>query len=301
MPKQPGWRYCDKCKALHWAGGELGVCPRGGQHQATPSYHYNVTMDDPSAPGQPDWRFCEKCKVLHWIGGKPGICPGSTPPGGPHLSTVSSKYTLTMDDPSALGQPDWRYCDNCKALHWWAGGELGVCPKGGQHQATPSGKYTLDADEIRPAGPPPQPSPPGPPATFPFTVSKKSKVGTGMFIETSVKVSNTGRIDGEMLLTTFQALEGFTGGSVFLLEDLSGNVLWHSNPYTGGVNAAGTKKKETHKVVVVVTFPTDLVARVKGLHTAQGRFPKEIWFRRCEELITVGKSVTEIIGKLEGA
>lgn len=134
---QGNWRYCAKCKGLHFWGNGAGPCPAGGKHVIQGSGNYNLVHDQ-SAPGQGNWRYCANCKGLHFWGNGPGICPA----GGNHVIQGSGNYIVVNLDPSAPGQSDWRYCKKCKGLHFWGNG-AGACPAGGNHVIEGSGNYTL--------------------------------------------------------------------------------------------------------------------------------------------------------------
>ena len=78
---QPGWRWCDKCSALHFgANTNLGNCAAGGEHRQGGTTDYQVFRDPAhtdEAVAQANWRNCKKCGCLFWAKNniRDGVCP----------------------------------------------------------------------------------------------------------------------------------------------------------------------------------------------------------------------------------
>jgi hypothetical protein len=93
---------------------------------------------------QDGWRWCRRCEGL-FFGGDPtkGACPAAQ--GAPHTDDASGNYVLAHNDPSAPGQPDWRWCSKCQGLFFGGNPTPGACPAtpGQPHLSTGSGNYTL--------------------------------------------------------------------------------------------------------------------------------------------------------------
>ena len=102
------------------------------------------------------WRRCKKCEGLVLTA---GFCPAN---GGPHnLGDLGlmNNYTLTVDDPTAKGQPGWRRCTHCQGLAYSKDGNpSGSCYYGGTHDYNdwksdpPVSNYTLVLDDSTTAG-----------------------------------------------------------------------------------------------------------------------------------------------------
>jgi hypothetical protein len=120
---QEGWRWCQKCEGLWFAGNlrvndPIGKCPADPfvsqdpapfGHSQTGSWHYFLLHDIPSSGELEDgWRWCKKCWGL-WHGrgnSHGGDCPADTrgeiltrSPGGTpeegHVNQGSWNYVLT--------------------------------------------------------------------------------------------------------------------------------------------------------------------------------------------------------------
>ena len=108
----PGWRYCDKCAVLFYAGdGDQGACAKGGRHSAA-----GLTFVVPSEPtdvaGQHEWRKCRKCKGMFFeLFPDRGVCPA----GGKH-EAQGARWVLPFEDFAGSRQSNWRFCRWCRAL-----------------------------------------------------------------------------------------------------------------------------------------------------------------------------------------
>jgi hypothetical protein len=133
MAYQGNWRWCNKCQVLCFAGGPVGPCQAGGDHDHTGSFNYVLILDDSSAPGQAGWKWCRKCQELCWSqSDRIGNCPA----GGAHDTSASGTYTLCG------GQENWRWCDKCQAMYF-AGNPAAPCPEGGTHNQGGSPAYAI--------------------------------------------------------------------------------------------------------------------------------------------------------------
>jgi hypothetical protein len=70
---QSGWRWCNKCSCLWYAGG-TGACAAGGVHQYSVSYNYFLFFNNTAdVRNQRGWAHCGQCRVLFY---------------GPHMSST---------------------------------------------------------------------------------------------------------------------------------------------------------------------------------------------------------------------
>ena len=108
---QPDWRFCAKCFAMFFHGGEVnGVCPAGGAHVPF-GFNFDLPHDFPeTVTAQRKWRFCQKCSVMYFDG-FPGF--GVCAKGGGH-NPNGFIFALPHDVPETPGtQKNWRFCSRC--------------------------------------------------------------------------------------------------------------------------------------------------------------------------------------------
>jgi len=101
---------------------------------------------------------------------------------------------------------------------------------------------------------------------LPLIAEKADNLGNSRKMVTSIKVSNTGRIDAETKISTKEVARGFHGSVVVLLIDEEGNTLFKSNPHTYGVDgiaipsATPSKRKEPWDE----NFSQDIIDKIRG-------------------------------------
>jgi hypothetical protein len=135
---QAGWRWCNRCQGLSFAGGgEIGKCPAGGAHNHAGSYSYTLIRVSYAA-GQNGWKWCNKCQGLSFSG---NASQGACPAGGHHDHGGSADYCMLPGGNRSMCQRGWRWCDKCQGLAY-SGNGGGSCPAGGSHHF-PSGDYSL--------------------------------------------------------------------------------------------------------------------------------------------------------------
>ena len=144
---QPGWRWCEKCRALfHGPSRSGGVCPVDKRpHTATGSGDYHLPHTRTRHGGQTGWRWCDNCSGLYY-GQSPtaGRCPAT---GGEHnRQSGSSNYFLVSENSARdfTGQNDWRWCRKCEGCFYGPQAAQSTCPAGGNHDGSASGDYVLD-------------------------------------------------------------------------------------------------------------------------------------------------------------
>lgn len=141
--RQDGWRHCNKCRALYFAGNPGSVCPVSGEHSYDAGGNYTLSVDAANPKGQSHWRYCTKCHALFF-----GDSANSRCPKGPGLAHTSggSNYALMSASPGGVGQSGWAWCKNCAVL--WFNAPGSKCPaNGAAHVSTQSGDYQLHVTE----------------------------------------------------------------------------------------------------------------------------------------------------------
>jgi hypothetical protein len=147
------WRFCDKCKGLHFISNEdtpsYGRCPAGENHVATssPGYpagivvDYQIVMNNANAPGQHDWRWCSKCQGVFY---GPNQASSRCPAIGAHDGSASGNYSFVLNDPIAPGQQNWRWCQKCQGLFYGPNQGTSKCPADGfRHDGSMSANYAM--------------------------------------------------------------------------------------------------------------------------------------------------------------
>ncbi|GAA1869229.1 hypothetical protein [Myceligenerans crystallogenes] len=87
---QAGWRACQACHLLAFAGFGSGMCVSGGQHRfAVGSYQIPIGQE-PTVSQQGGWRWCSRCQNMTFSGYGTGACIA----GGGHEIAGSSIYNL---------------------------------------------------------------------------------------------------------------------------------------------------------------------------------------------------------------
>lgn len=103
-------------------------------------------------PAQKLWRFCTQCRGLHYITDLNAPRYGPCPAGGVHNPTNSSAYMVVLDNASAPGQHQWRYCQKCAGMFYGPGQLNSHCAGGGIHDGTTSGDYSFVPNDPYPTG-----------------------------------------------------------------------------------------------------------------------------------------------------
>jgi hypothetical protein len=100
--------------------------------------------------------------------------------------------------------------------------------------------------------------------TFPFRGSQFDELGDHRRMETSITISNNGRIDGRTRTWTAHKTKGFTGGVAVVLMDASGNILHVTQEERYGVNCKRCPGPSDRTVQWAQTVPANLISQVRG-------------------------------------
>ncbi len=135
--------------------------------------------------------------------------------------------------------------------------------------------------------------------TFPIKENRHDKVGDGWHITTEVTVSENGRVDGVVKLENYNHALGFKGGSVVLLGDSNGNIVWGSRTHKTGVNGSGFSRKSTAKEDWEETVPAGIIKHVTQAEIVNKRTPDDkLWKQRIDEAIAATEKIAEVVKKL---
>ncbi len=165
MSNQTGWRFCQKCHGLFFAGNpDQGTCPGGGTHDGSASGKYVMQFGDSALNAQPQggWRWCRKCQGLFFVGDDEVLSPlmfgddpfrRMCPAGNHHDGLQSGHYVMEFGEDGTGVQGGWRFCKKCFGLFFSTPGDItghniefqGLCPdsEGFVHDASKSGPYHM--------------------------------------------------------------------------------------------------------------------------------------------------------------
>jgi hypothetical protein len=127
---------------------------------------------------------------------------------------------------------------------------------------------------------------------LPINGEIRSKVGAGDWMETTVTISNNGRIDGKTRTWTTVCADGFTGGVIVFLFDQAGNVL-HSTPLKKyGVNGTCVPSAPSNRTEYWNnTVSVDIVNKTRSVKIVHVKKPTD----RIDEFLEKAKEVAEIV------
>ena len=145
LPAQENWRFCKKCKGIHyitaWQNPQAGPCPKDGTHDVPSGPGYQIVQNIANAPGQHGWKWCKKCQGLFYA---PATAQSHCPAGGTHDGSLSGDYSLVDNDTNSPGQHGWKWCSKCQGLFYGPNMALSYCPADhGFHDDSASGDYAM--------------------------------------------------------------------------------------------------------------------------------------------------------------
>jgi hypothetical protein len=139
---------------------------------------------------------------------------------------------------------------------------------------------------------------------FPLEVSRKTKVGSGDFMKTTAKLSNTGILRARTRTWTSSCGDGFTGGVRVVLMDRNKNDLWISGLHKYGVNgtcvpgASSDRTEEWNE-----TVPLDALnkaARIAIVHLKKPTNRVDEFLDNAQKVADILKTVAEAYGTASG-
>jgi LGFP repeat len=93
---QDGWRWCNRCQGLAYAGFGTGICWDGQPHDFAGSGSYAVNIDSVPAGTQDGWRWCNRCQGMVYAGFGTGISWDGQPHDFAGSEGYSVRYTRSM-------------------------------------------------------------------------------------------------------------------------------------------------------------------------------------------------------------
>lgn len=117
---------------------------------------------------------------------------------------------------------------------------------------------------------------------FPLRGSRFDELREHRRMETSITISNNGRIDGVTRTWTAHKYKGYTGSVVVTITDRAGNILHVTKPEVYGVNCKRCPGPSDRTVQWAQTMPANLISQVGGyaiFHAPAHRPRWQDWFR----------------------
>ncbi|HEX6096408.1 MAG TPA: hypothetical protein VF432_08805 [Thermoanaerobaculia bacterium] len=144
---QHGWRVCNRCRQLVFAGGgdhSPSVCPKGGAHDPTGSANYKLLNNPvPDVTTEEGWMWCIQCGALFLPGS--GTASDKCAAGGAHKTPWSVRYFMidALPPKSAITIAD-------DVGFPFNGAEVQSTVVGpGVHEKCPDGRLFISSDDIR--------------------------------------------------------------------------------------------------------------------------------------------------------
>jgi hypothetical protein len=139
---------------------------------------------------------------------------------------------------------------------------------------------------------------------FPIEMENKDKVGGGDYMETKVKVSNTGLLTAKTKTWTTACADGFTGGVRVILMKKDGNELYITKLHKYGVNgtcvpSAPSSRNESWDE----TIPLDKIkdtAKLAIVHIKKPTDRVDDFLARAKEVAEIAKTLSEAYKNASG-
>jgi hypothetical protein len=112
---------------------------------------------------------------------------------------------------------------------------------------------------------------------FPLRGSKFTELGDHRRMETSITISNNGRIDGVTRIWTAAKWTGFTGSVAVAITDRNGNRLYVTNPQSWGVDCKRCPGPSSRTQSWADTVPANVLGKVGGYAIIHTTNPKPRW------------------------
>ncbi|MCY7279261.1 MAG: hypothetical protein LH702_37400 [Phormidesmis sp. CAN_BIN44] len=128
---------------------------------------------------------------------------------------------------------------------------------------------------------------------FPLNGSKFTELGDHRRMESSITISNNGRIDGVTRIWTDKKLKGFTGSVAVAITDRAGNVLYVTNPQRYGVDCKRCPGSSNRTQSWADTVPSNVLRNVGGYAIIHTTSPRDRW---RDWLSTAKEAAAEVKG-----
>jgi hypothetical protein len=129
---------------------------------------------------------------------------------------------------------------------------------------------------------------------FPLRGSKFTELGDHRRMESSITISNNGRVDGVTRIWTAKQWKGFTGSVAVAITDRAGNVLYVTNPQSWGVDCKRCPGPSNRTQGWSDTVPSNVLPKVGGyaiIHTTNPRDRWRTWLSTAKEAVAEIKAI----------
>ena len=128
---------------------------------------------------------------------------------------------------------------------------------------------------------------------FPIESSKRDRVRKkrSWWMQTSLRLSNNGRLEARTRTWTKECMRGFTGGVAVFLYDADGNSLWNSQLHRYGVNGECLTEPHRRDELWSETVPEDQLNKVAKVAIVQKYSPKN----RFDDFVRDAKKLAEVV------
>jgi hypothetical protein len=137
---------------------------------------------------------------------------------------------------------------------------------------------------------------------FPIEVSRRDKIGrSSRKMETTVKLSSTGRLDAVTRIWTAEAVLGFTGGVVVFVMDLDGNDYWASELHKWGVDGEAMPGASDITRSWTETVPADVLKEAAELAIVHQYTPTVRWrkfLKDTKEGMTLVRDIAVMVAEI---
>jgi hypothetical protein len=135
--------------------------------------------------------------------------------------------------------------------------------------------------------------------SFPLRGSQFTELGDHRRMETSITISNNGRVDGATRIWTDKQLQGFTGAVAVVITDSAGNVLYVTAPQSYGVDCRRCPGPSDRTQQWSDAVPSNVLSRVGGyaiVHTTNPRDRWRDWLGTAREAATEVRAIYREFG-----
>jgi hypothetical protein len=127
------------------------------------------------------------------------------------------------------------------------------------------------------------------------------QVAHNEFVQVTVSLSNTGRIDGETHIWTQNALYGFTGGTTIIFYDNADNSQWNTQMHHMGVDGTWIPGlPSSRNELWFEQMPQGMLGNIARLEAWCLLTPQPRLIQDLNELLDIGLKVADIYSKIQG-